>query len=91
MYGRMIGDKKNSPVGAGTQALKLLQKYTFDTLNLNLMWTGVCEKNIKSVKSNLRSGMKKTGKFPEALFINNSYENVSIFSITKKQYYKNNF
>ena len=89
-YGRMIGDKENSPSGAGTQALQLLQKYAFYHLNLNLMWTGVCKKNIKSIKSNLRAGMKNVGKFPEALFINNIYEDVLIFSITKKQYHKIN-
>ena len=86
----MIGDKKNSPGGAGTQALQLLQKYAFHELNLNLMWTGVCKKNTKSIKSNLRAGMKNVGKFPEALFINNIYEDVLIFSITKKQYHKIN-
>jgi len=89
-YGRMIGDKKNSPRGAGTQVLQLLQRYAFYHLNLNLMWTGVCKKNIKSIKSNLRAGMKNVGKLPEALFINNTYEDVLIFSITKKQYHKIN-
>ena len=41
IYGRMIGDKKNSPKGAGSDTLRLLQKYVFEILNLNLMWTGV--------------------------------------------------
>ena len=32
--------------GAGTEALKLLQNYVFQELNLNSMWSGVCKGNI---------------------------------------------
>ena len=78
IYGRMIGDKKNSPKGAGTDTLKLLQKYIFERLNLNLMWTGVSAKNTKSIKSNMNCGMKRVGKFPEGFFSNNKYDDVII-------------
>ena len=50
VYGRMIGDKKNSPKGAGTETLKLLQKYVFENLNLNLMWTGFLQKILNLLK-----------------------------------------
>ena len=86
VYGRMIGDKKNSPKGAGTDTLKLLQKYIFERLNLNLMWTGVSAKNTKSIKSNMNCGMKRVGKFPEGFFSNNKYDDVIIFAMTKKEY-----
>ena len=86
VYGRMIGDKKNSPKGAGTETLRLLQKYIFETLNLNSMWTGVSENNLKSIKSNINCGMKKVGKFPEGLFVKNKYDDVLIFAMTKKEY-----
>ena len=86
VYGRLIGDKKNSPKGAGTETLKLLQKYIFEQLNLNLMWTGVSTKNVKSIKSNINCGMKRVGKFPEGFFINNKYDDVIIFAMTRKEY-----
>lgn len=88
VYGRMIGDKNNSPKGAGTEALKLMQKYIFEILNLNLMWTGVSAKNLKSIKSNINCGMKKVGKFPEGFFVNNKYCDVLIFAMTQKEYKK---
>ena len=88
VYGRMIGDKNNSPKGAGTETLKLLQKYIFEILNLNLMWTGVSAKNVKSIKSNINCGMKKVGKFPEGFFVNNKYYDVLIFAMTQKEYKK---
>lgn len=86
IYGRMIGDKKNSPPGAGTETLRLLQKYIFEILNLNTMWTGVSENNLKSIKSNISCGMKKVGKFPQGLYVKNKYDDVIIFAMTKKEY-----
>ena len=86
-YGRLIG-KKNVAKGAGTEVLKLLQKFVFEELNLNSMWTGVCKNNISSIKSNLKAGMIKTGFFKEAFFKSSKYYDVEIFSITKKQFLK---
>ena len=81
-------EKKNVAKGAGTEVLKLLQKFVFEELNLNSMWTGVCKDNISSIKSNLKAGMIKTGFFKEAFFKSSKYYDVEIFSITKKQFLK---
>ena len=88
-YGRLIGEK-NSIKGAGTEALKLMQNYVFQELNLNSMWTGVCKDNIPSKKSNLKAGMKKTGYFKEAFYRSGKYYDVEIFSITKSKYLRIN-
>lgn len=88
-YGRLIGEK-NSIKGAGTEALELMQNYVFKELNLNSMWSGVCEDNIPSKKSNLKAGMIKTGYFKEAFYRSGKYYDVEIFSITKSKYLKNN-
>lgn len=86
-YGRLIGEK-NSIKGAGTESLELMQKFAFLDLNLNSMWTAVCEKNIASIKSNIKAGMIKTGYMKEAFYKSGKFYNVTILSITKREYLK---
>ena len=87
-YGRLIWGQ-NKKKRLGTEVLKLLQKYVFETLNLNSMYCGVVSINKPSVKSNINSGMKIVGKYEEAYFRNNKYYDFILFSITKKQYLNN--
>ena len=88
-YGRLIwGEKKKN--GIGSEILKLLQNYIFNTLNLNSMYTGVVSKNTASIKSNLKCGMKIAGKYEESFFRDNRYYDTILFSLTKKQYIKLN-
>jgi RimJ/RimL family protein N-acetyltransferase len=89
-YGRLIGDIKNSPVGAGTEVLQLLQKYVFFVLNLNTMWTAVCSKNFSSIKSNIKSGMNSCGNINEFFYRDNKYYECTFFYINRKQYLRNN-
>ncbi len=74
--------------GCGTETLRLLQDYAFNKLNLNSIWTGVSERNIASIKSNLKAGMKKVGNFPESIFYSGKLVNMICFCITKKQFKK---
>lgn len=88
-YGRLIGVQKKNLKGLGSEALKLLQEYAFNRINLNSIWTGVNEKNIASIKSNIKSGMNKVGSFPEAVFYKGKLVRMILFSITKKEFEKN--
>lgn len=88
-YGRLIGDSINATRGSGTECLKILQDFVFMKLNLNLMWTAVCSKNYPSIKSNLRAGMKISGKLDQFFYRDNKYFQVTFFSITKKIYLQN--
>ena len=77
-YGRLIGE--NFAVkGAGTEALKLLQNYVFQELNLNSMWSGLI---IYLQKSN-KAGMIKTGYF-KAFYRSGKYYDVEIFQLQSK-------
>ncbi len=87
-FGRLIGILNKDTKGCGTEALKLLQRYAFNKLNLNSIWTGVSEKNIASIKSNLKAGMKKVGSFPESIFYDGKFVKMICFCITKKQFEK---
>ena len=89
-YGRIIGVKNRNFKGLGSEAMELLKEYAFNKINLNSIWTGVNEKNIASIKSNIKSGMKKIGVFPEAVFYNGKLVNMIMFCITKKEFEKKN-
>ncbi len=88
-YGRVIGVQKKHLKGLGAEALELLKEYAFYKINLNSIWTGVNEKNIASIKSNIKSGMKKVGLFPESVFYRGKLVNMILFCITKKEFEKN--
>lgn len=88
-YGRLIWNEKKTN-GLGSEILKLLQSYIFNTLNLNSMYTGVVSENTASIKSNLKCGMKIAGKYEESFFRDNRYYDTILFSLTKKQYIKIN-
>ena len=85
-YGRVIGVKYKNLKGVGTEVLNILQEYAFEKINLNSIWTGVNQKNIASIKSNKKAGMKKIGSFPESIFYNGRFENMVLFSMTKKDF-----
>lgn len=86
-YGRLIiGEFKNKSYG--TELLSLIQKYVFEILNLNSLSTTVAKKNIGSIKSNLKCGMKNIGEKKELFFIKDKYEDAVLFHLTKSQYKK---
>ena len=87
-YGRLIWTNNKKLSGSGSEVLNLIQKYVFEELNLNSIFTGVVSSNKPSIKSNLKCGMKLTGKFEQSFFKNNKYHDALLFSLTKRQYLK---
>ena len=85
-YGRLVGQKNKAPKGTGTEILRLLLKYCFEILNLNVMWTVVCSKNYSSIKSNMNAGLKIGGTIEDFFFRNNKLFDCTIFYISKKEY-----
>jgi len=85
-FGRMIGDKRYWNKGYGTEVLKLIISYTFNTLNLNRLFTTIVEDNIAAIKSCKKLGMKKEGVFSQAKFMDGEYKNVVQLAITRNQY-----
>tara|TARA_X000000368_G_C22923082_1_gene663951 strand:- start:378 stop:911 length:534 start_codon:yes stop_codon:yes gene_type:complete len=83
-YGRMIGDKNASGKGYGSSALKLVSKFAFNYLKLNKIHTGVVEKNLASIKSNLNAGARIQGIILNNYFDGKKYLNTILFSIDKK-------
>ena len=86
-YGRLIWTNNKKLSGSGSEVLNLIQKYVFEELNLNSIFTGVVSSNKPSIKSNLKCGMKLNLNLNN-LFKNNKYHDVLLFSLTKRQYLK---
>jgi len=57
--GIMIGNKNYRSKGYGTKIINFFCKYSFDTLNLNLILLGVLKENIRAIKCYLKCGYKE--------------------------------
>ena len=79
--GVFIGDKKNQGKGYGTEALRLLVKYGFNTLNLNRIELNVDDFNIRAIKCYKKVGFVEEGRKRQAVFKNGQYNDVIYMSI----------
>ncbi|MBL7068263.1 MAG: GNAT family N-acetyltransferase [Candidatus Omnitrophica bacterium] len=84
--GRMIGDKKYRGKGYGTEALKLVIDYAFNTLNLNRIYNAIVADNMGAIKSCGKVGMKREGIFSQARFVDGKYKDIVQVSITRDRY-----
>lgn len=77
----------NQDKGIGTEAIKLLLKWGFETLNLNLIVIEAMENNERALhiyKDKLK--FKYEGKLRNRFYKNGKYLDYHIFSITKQEY-----
>jgi len=75
--------------GYGTEATKLMLKYSFDILNLNRIQLHVAVENIKGVKAYERTGFKIEGTLRQAMYHNNKYVDFHVMGILRNEYYNN--
>ena len=84
--GIMIGEKEYQGRGYGTEAMKILVQYGFNTLNLNRIELEVFDFNIRAFKSYEKTGFKKEGIRRQAMFKNGKFHDVFIMGILKKEW-----
>ncbi|MFX0139084.1 MAG: GNAT family N-acetyltransferase [Candidatus Hodarchaeota archaeon] len=84
--GVFIGDKENQGKGYGTEALRLLVDYGFNTLNLNRIELIVYDFNIKAMKSYKKVGFIEEGRKRQATFKNGKYHDVIIMSLLQEEW-----
>ncbi len=82
----IIGNKNYWNKGIGSDVLKLLIDYGFNTLNLNRISSGTPVTNNGGNKICEKNEMKKEGLLREALFKNGKYLDVVIYSILLKDF-----
>lgn len=86
VLGIVIGKKDYLGKGYGSEAIAILQKFVFKTLNLNRLELTVYEYNERAYHCYLKCGFKEEGKMRKKLFRDGRYWDVVMMSILKEEY-----
>ena len=84
--GIVIGKKNYLGKGYGQEAIELLQKFVFHTLNLHRLELDVYEYNERAYKCYLKCGFVEEGRLRQKLFRDGRYWDVIKMSILKAEY-----
>jgi RimJ/RimL family protein N-acetyltransferase len=84
--GIFIGEKRLWNRGYGTNAMRLLLKHGFETLNLNRIALEVYENNPRAVRSYEKSGFVHEGRKRKAMFIEGKYHDILIMSVLREEW-----
>ncbi|ARC85865.1 acetyltransferase family protein [Clostridium argentinense CDC 2741] len=84
--GIVIGRTDFLSRGYGYEAIKLLQNYAFNRLNLNKLELSVHDYNIRAYKCYLKCGFKEEGRRRQAFYINGKYTDYIIMGILKDEF-----
>jgi RimJ/RimL family protein N-acetyltransferase len=85
-FGIMIGVKTYWNQGYGTEAVRLLVRHGFDTLNLNRIFLHVFENNPRAIRAYEKAGFVREGRLRQAEFTDGKYIDILVMSILKDDY-----
>ncbi len=85
-FGIMIGEKSFWNQGYGTEAVRLLCRHGFNTLNLNRIYLRVFETNPGAVRAYEKAGFTHEGRQRQAEFREGKYVDVFVMSILKDEF-----
>ncbi|MEW5785666.1 MAG: GNAT family protein [Bacillota bacterium] len=83
--GVVIGAAENRNRGIGTEAIKLLQDFVFNRLNLNRLQLDVHEYNERAIACYRKCGFQEEGRRRLNFFINGRYTDTLIMGILKSE------
>lgn len=86
--GIMIGDKTEWDKGYGSEAMTLLLRHAFETLNLNRAFLRVYADNTRAVRSYEKAGFVLEGRLREAVYKHGKYDDVLIMSVLRSEWMK---
>lgn len=87
-WGLVIGERDFWGKGIASEALILILKHAFDTLNLERVFSGTTSKNIATQKLMEKVGMKKEGVSRKHIFKNGEYLDIINYGILKDEFYE---
>lgn len=84
--GIVIGTKDNWGKGYGAEAIKLLQEFVFNRLNLNRLELIVHDYNKRAYNCYKKCGFKEEGRLREKFYINGKYTDYIVMGILRSEY-----
>ncbi len=84
--GIAIGDKAYWNKGYGSEAMQLMLKHGFETLNLHRIWLRVYGFNARAIRAYEKSGFVHEGRKRQAQFIQGQYHDVLIMSVLRHEW-----
>lgn len=88
--GIFLGEEENKSKGYGSEAIKLLLGFAFNTLNMNNVMLRYFSFNKRAKKCYEKCGFKEFGVRHNAKHINNEFYDEVYMEVTREEYYKNN-
>jgi len=85
-FGLFIGDKSAWNKGYGTEAVRLLLKHGFETLNLHRIYLRVYSTNPRARRSYEKAGFILEGTLREAVYRHGKYADVDIMSVLHSEW-----
>jgi len=85
-FGILIGDKQYWNRGYGTEAVRLLVKHGFTTLNLNLIFLHVFDTNPRAIRAYQKAGFTLDVRERQAEYRNGRFCDVLMMSISRQEY-----
>ena len=85
-FGIFIGDKSEWNKGYGTEAVQLLLKHGFETLNLHRICLRVYATNPRARRSYEKAGFVHEGTFREAVYRHGKYADVHVMSVLRSEW-----
>lgn len=84
--GIMLGEKACWNQGYGSEAVKLLVRHAFKTLNLHRVWLRVFETNPRAIRSYEKAGFVHEGRKRQSEFRDGSYIDTLLMSILRNEW-----
>jgi diamine N-acetyltransferase len=85
-FGIVIGDKSCWDQGYGTEAVRLLVKHGFNTLNLNRIYLRVLENNPRAIRAYEKASFSHEGRQRRAEYKDGKYLDLLVMSILKDEF-----
>jgi RimJ/RimL family protein N-acetyltransferase len=85
-FGIMIGEKSYWNKGYGTEAVRLLVKHGFQTVNLNRIYLRVLENNLRAIRAYEKAGFTHEGRQRQADFRDGRYIDLLVMSTLRSEF-----
>lgn len=86
-YRILVGEPELFGTGIGTAATRLVVRYGFDRVNLEMIYLGVNAENTAAVRAYENAGFVHEGRHRRFIYNNGRYYDAKMMSIVRSDYY----